>query len=237
MRTTAKTKTSSLKKARSARRPRVKKVADVFENGRLRGDLQLTDMEDKLEERQRRAAKVAVMNGDVPLGVRVALKQGFTWNQIVKEKPWAVMWLKGGKRYVKHCGTLGAAVVTWRKVHAVVPNATIVSRARGYDIPSQLRGKLPKGWRWCPYCMKPRKYRRVGDETFYATIKVWDPEKGRYIPKEHKLALMRCPMCRCTNRDPVFRRSNQPWERRKFKRGVRRAKKGVAGKPLRRRRR
>jgi hypothetical protein len=109
------------------------------------------------------------------------------------------------------------------KAQYVDKHATIVSR-HGYDIPPQLRGKLPGNWKWCPGCMKPRKYRRQyqlsGDpQTFFAYRKEWNRDKLRYEFRDRKLALMACPICGLTNRDHKFRRSNQPWEKITIERG------------------
>jgi len=113
-------------------------------------------------------------------------------------------------------------------------HAALVSRQRPYDVPARYRGKFPyrqeyKGrtrtWYWCPLCMQPRRFRAVQpQQEFYAEVKVWSDEKKRYIPKERKLRLLECHYCGCTNHNAVWRRSNQPWEIRKFKRGVRRAR-------------
>jgi hypothetical protein len=73
--------------------------------------------------------------------------------------------------------------------------------------------------------MQPRRFRAVTPlAEFYAVVKVWSDEKQQYIPKDRKLRLLECSYCQCTNRETVFRRSNQPWEVRKFKRGARRAR-------------
>jgi hypothetical protein len=73
--------------------------------------------------------------------------------------------------------------------------------------------------------MQPRRFRAVRPlQEFYAMVKVWSDEKKRYKWVDRKLRLLECQYCGCTNRETVFRRSNQPWEIRKFKRGVRRAR-------------
>jgi hypothetical protein len=106
-----------------------------------------------------------------------------------------------------------------------VPNATIVSRARAYDVPPELRGKLPPRWYWCPHCMKPRRYERDPENRRFDTMKkVWSKEKQRYIWKSRMVYLLVCPVCGLHERNPIFRRSNQPWEVRKFKQGARRAR-------------
>jgi hypothetical protein len=169
-------------------------------------------------------------DSDLPVGLQQALHLPLVWVQIVNRYPWKVMWIRrtpDGKRRKgqKLCASLGHAVAVREKVSKVAPNATVVSRVRGYDIPTSLRGKLPPRWYWCPRCMKPRRYvRDEKGETFTALKKVWSKEKQRFRWVERPVYLLRCPMCECTNRDPIFRRSNQPWETRKFKRGVTRAR-------------
>lgn len=170
----------------------------------------------------------------VPLGVRLALVSPLIHVQIVNKYPWAVSWRspKSGKRLKKQFNTLISAVhFAATKAQYVDPRACVISRQRGYDLPPMLRRKqpLPKPWVWCPRCMQPRRYRRVYNThgeptTFYGPKKFWNSEKGVYESKTVELALTRCRFCGCNNRDHVFRRSNQPWEKRKFKRGVTRAR-------------
>jgi hypothetical protein len=179
---------------------------------------------------KRTGEAVYSQNGDLPVGLQQAVRLPLVWVQIVNRHPWKVMWIRvvDGKRKKgeKLCTTLGGAILLQRKISSVVPNATVVSRARGYDIPHELRGKLPPRWYWCPRCLKARKYQRDPQgATFYTIKKVWSDEKRRYVYKERKIYLLRCPMCSCTNRDPIFRRSNQPWETRRIKRGVTRVRK------------
>lgn len=184
-----------------------------------------------LERYQRRSAEraLAMSNGEykIPLGVRVALRSEFFPVQIVHRYPWAVVWFADGKRYRKLQTTLASAVVLHKQLvmDCGVKNATIISRSRGYDIPRELRGRLPSPWKWCPRCMKPKKYQRDPEgATTHVRRKEWNSEKKRYEFRERKVWLIRCPTCGCTNRDSVFRRSNQPWELRRFKQGVTRAK-------------
>jgi hypothetical protein len=167
-------------------------------------------------------------NGRLPVGLEQALHLPLVWVQIVNRYPWKVMWVRTvngqRKKGEQLCSSLGGAIIVQRKVARIVPNATVVSRTRGYDIPPQLRGKLPPRWYWCPRCMKPRRYQRDPDDaTFYVVKKQWSDEKQRYVWKERRVYVLRCPMCNCTNRDPVFRRSNQPWEVKRYKRGATRA--------------
>ena len=181
-----------------------------------------------IQRYHKRTGEAVSSNGRLPSGLEQAIHLPLVWVQIVHRYPWKVMWVRQVDGKVKRgeqlCTTLGGAIIIQRKVAKVVPNATIVSRTRGYDIPPELRGKLPPRWYWCPRCMKPRKYARdPNDATFYTIKKQWSDDKQKYVWKERKVYLLRCPMCLCTNRDPVFRRSNQPWETKRYKRGVVRA--------------
>jgi hypothetical protein len=95
----------------------------------------------------------------------------------------------------------------------------------GFDIPKEFRGKIPAPWKWCPRCMTARHFRPVQpQETFFASRKEWIDSKARYEYRDRKLRLMHCTVCGLTNRDGIMRRSNQPWEVRVFRRGVRRAR-------------
>jgi hypothetical protein len=150
---------------------------------------------------------------------------------------WYVTWIspRTGQRLRKHFMSPWVAIdFIARKASKVDPHAALVSRTHAYDIPAKYRGKVPyrqeyKGrtrtWYWCPLCMQPRRFHAMNPpQEFHAVVKVWSDEKQIYIPKERKLRLLECSYCQCTNRDSVFRRSNQPWEVRAFKRGVRRAR-------------
>jgi hypothetical protein len=78
---------------------------------------------------------------------------------------------------------------------------------------------------WCGYCMAPRRFvRSRPEQTFTTNKKFWSDDKGRYIWKEVTLAVIECRVCHGTNRDGRFRRNNQPYEIRRFKQGVRRAR-------------
>jgi hypothetical protein len=163
----------------------------------------------------------------VPLGVRLCLKRPLLWGQIVNRYPWCVVWFSpnDGRRRRKLFNTaMGAIDFIATKAQYADKHACLVSRQVGYDIPTPLINKLPKPWKWCPYCMTARKFRRTRDETFFATRKEWSEEKQRYIPVERKLAVLDCKYCRMTNQDPKMRRSNQPWEVRRIKPGVRRVR-------------
>lgn len=159
----------------------------------------------------------------VPYGVREALRKPLSRPQMVVRYPWYVTWRSPTthRRLKKNFGALPAAVFfIATKAQYADPQACIVSR-QGYDIPAKLRNKLPKPWKWCPCCMMPRKFYRVyPEESFYALIRT-DRDEPR---KERKVKLLRCKVCGVTNRNHIFRRSNQIFVVRKFKRGARRAK-------------
>lgn|SRR5215471_813227 len=152
----------------------------------------------------------------VSLGVRLCLKRPLIWGQIVNQYPWYVTWFDpstGARRRKKFNTALAGLNFIATKAQYVDKGASLVSRQVGYDIPAQLRGRIPKPWRWCPYCMTARKFRRrFPEETFYAQRKEWSEEKSRYVWKERRLAVLECPRCLMTNQDAKMRRSNQPWE-------------------------
>lgn len=170
----------------------------------------------------------------VPPTVHTCLKMPLVNSQMNNRLAWYVTWVspRTGQRLKKHFMSPWVAMeFIATKASRVDPHAALVSRTHAYYIPAKYRGKLPykddknRTWYWCPLCMQPRRFKAVRPLTeFYATVKVWSDEKQRYIPKERKLRLLQCGYCSCTNRETVFRRSNQPWELRKFKRGARRAR-------------
>jgi hypothetical protein len=150
----------------------------------------------------------------LPVGIQQALRLPLVHCQVASRYPWAVHFRRGAPtRWVRSLHhTLGGAMSFHRRALRLDPAATIVSRGRGYDIPPELRGRIPSPWKWCPHCMKPRKYRRVTPpRTFTAEVKHWSEEKQRWVWSVRSLALMKCPVCRNSNRSPIFRRSNQPW--------------------------
>ena len=163
----------------------------------------------------------------VPIGVRLCLRKPLLWTHMVKLHPWFVTWRspKTGKRLRKYFSSPWQAIdFITTQAQYVDPRASLVNR-NGFDIPPKLRGKIPAPWKWCPRCMTARRFRAVKpDETFQAMRKEWIEEKGRYEYRDRQLRLLGCTVCGCTNRDSTMRRSNQPWEVRRFKRGVRRAK-------------
>ena|SRR5215471_2745584 len=163
----------------------------------------------------------------VPGGVRQCLKKSLIWGQVVNQYPWAVVWSgNDGRRKRKLFATAGGAVhfiATQAQYHD--RHAAIVSRVVGYDIPIQYVNRIPRPWRWCPYCMTARRFRRHKDNLkFSAERKEWSNEKNRYVWRSRTLAVLVCERCGCTNKDPRMRRSNQPWEKRVIKQGVRRVR-------------
>jgi len=167
----------------------------------------------------------------------MCLNEPLTTNQMSNKLAWYVTWVspRTGHRLRKYFMSpwVGMEFLA-TKASRVDHHAALVSRSRPYDVPAKYRGKFPikrpfqgreATWYWCPLCMQPRRFRAMRPrQEFYGQVKTWSSEKKRYIPKERKLLLLECQYCGCTNRDSVFRRSNQPWEVRKFKRGVRRAR-------------
>lgn len=170
----------------------------------------------------------------VPYGIRQAMAVPLSYNQVVVKYPFYVTWIspKTGKRHKKYVPSIISGVhLIAERVQYADPDAWIVSRTVGYVVPEKLRGKFPrqmngKHMYWCPCCMTARRFRRrVPLEDFYAQKKFWSEEKKRYIWKDVKLALLECAVCGITNRDRKFRASNQPYEKRRIKRGVRRLRK------------
>lgn len=169
----------------------------------------------------------------VPVSVQLCLSEPLANSQMNNRLAWYVTWIspRTGQRLKKHFMSpwVGIDFIATKAVR-VDPHAALVSRTRPYHIPAKYRGKMPfkkdgRTWYWCPLCMQPRRFRAVKPRSeFYAVVKVWSEEKGIYVPKDRKLRLLECPYCECTNRETVFRRSNQPWEVRRFKRGARRAR-------------
>lgn len=166
----------------------------------------------------------------VPYGVRMAFKEKLLWTHMNSKYPYYVTWVspKTGRRLKKYFGAMANAVhFIATKAQYVDEDAAIVVRM-GFDIPRKLRGKFPRkfGGRthyWCPYCLAPRIFRRNGQE-FNAVRKEWIVARARYEYRNRRLAVMCCSHCGGTNRDSKFRRCNQPFEVRKFKKGVRKAK-------------
>ena len=221
--------------------PLPKKVSELFGNGNLKSQYVEHRPATRVLDRYHRQHAERAAEAVTEIGIKQAARLPWSANQLSHRHPWAVMWLKGGKRYKKLCTNLWQAVWFMKRLHAAgMKNATVVSRGRSYHIPVELVGRLPRPWVWCPHCMKPRKFRRVGDQTIYAQKKVETVDrKGRtiYEYRERKVALLACPMCGCTNRNQVFRQSNQPFHRRKFKQGATRARRtSKLGSQIKRRR-
>src|SRR4030095_1497008 len=157
--------------------PLPKRVSGLFEGTLLKPEyLEHTRATRALARYHRRAAEKADISVK-DVGIKQAARVPLHPNQLPHRFPWSVMWMKRvdgkKKRYKKLCTNLYQAVWFRNMLHERgVSNATVVSRARSYHIPVELIGKLPKPWVWCPNCMKPRKYRRVGDETIFAQKKV-----------------------------------------------------------------
>ncbi len=159
----------------------------------------------------------------VPLGVRQALKTPLSHSQLVNKYPWYVTWRspRTGKRLRKYFNTLHEAIqFTAERAQYVDKQATIVNR-QGMEIPFSLVSKLPKPWKWCPCCMKARKFYRVYPEQSVEFMMrnpdSWE-EKYRVVP------LLHCRICGLTNRNHQYQRSNYWLVARRVKPGVRRVK-------------
>jgi hypothetical protein len=163
----------------------------------------------------------------VPYGVRVALQRPLVSSQLSHRYPWYVTWRspKTGKRLKKFMPSLPSAIhLIATRVQYVDPQACVVSRL-GYHVPTALAGKIPAPWKWCPCCMTARKfYRTYPEQQFFADRKEWSEEKQRYTHKERRVYELHCKICGITNRNLKFRRSNQPWERRRIRSKVRRVR-------------
>jgi hypothetical protein len=229
----------------SSRTPR--KLEDLFGGGvggdLLHGDFEKPNVYAWFQKRHKKVRELIGEDGiyrsldgehewKVPYGVREATKTSLAPVQIVNRYPWSVTWVspKTGVRLTKKFSTLiGSIHFIATRVQYVDPKASIIARQAGYFVPAKLRGKFPlrRGkhvYYWCPYCMDARRFRRRGDDTFHALKKFWNEEKGRYDWKEVKLAVLNCTCCGISNRDPKWRSSNQPYEKRRIKQGVRRVK-------------
>jgi hypothetical protein len=243
MRPRKRTKGASGKLRRQARKIR---VIDLYGEGvsgnLLQGRYGTTKIYAWFQNRHRRGRKLVGDDGvyhgwKIPPTVLECVRQPLMHSQMNNRLAWYVTWIspRTGQRLRKHFMSPWVAIdFIATKASKVDPHAALVSRTHAYDIPAKYRGKMPlkqehngkmRTWYWCPLCMQPRRFRAVKPlQEFYATVKVWSDEKQAYIPKDRKLRLLECSYCSCTNRDSVFRRSNQPWELRKFKRGARRAR-------------
>jgi hypothetical protein len=194
-----------------------------------RGEEIVARAHNQIHERLTPDIDAATENGyHLSEGLRIALRTPYQHNQIANRYPWAVVfWTTedNPRKLRKKFTFLPQAILYHARLLPHFPTATVVSISRGYDIPAKYRGRLPKPWKWCPFCMRPRKYRAAlnqhGDrQDFYALVKT--PRSGGvggYEQKERRLLLMECPVCRNTNRNHVFRRANQPWELIRIPRG------------------
>lgn len=168
----------------------------------------------------------------VPLGLLYYWHRPLRRHQMVVLHPWFVVWRspRTHKRLKKQFQSLPHAIdFVATRAQYVDTHAAVVAK-HPYDVIPSLRGKLPlrrdgHTYYWCPLCVTAREFYRVNPEqTFWATKKTWSDEKRRYIWRDRKVRVLACRVCGCTNRNAVFRRSNQPWETRKFKQGARRAR-------------
>lgn len=231
-------------KVKKKKAPRPQTVDDLYGEGYtgnlLKGEFQTPTVYAWFQKRHEKAKKLIDKDGyyrygdhewKVPYGVRMAFEEKLLWAHMAHKHPYFVTWVspKTGKRLKKFFGSMPNAVhFIATKAQYVDEDAAVVVR-NGFDIPVKLRGKFPRKLSgrthyWCPRCMSPRIFRRLFGQTFKAMKKEWNTEKARYEWRDRELALMACEVCRCTNRDQKFRRCNQPWEKRKFKKGVRKAK-------------
>jgi len=219
------------------------KVSQLYgagETGRLLGSPHNNDR--KIERFLQRRHKKSVARGlgedgvyhwgdhewKAPGGVRQCLKRPLIWGQVVNQYPWAVVWTSPNTRRRKRklFSTAGGAMrFIATQAQYVDKRAALVSRVVGYDILTEYINRIAHPWRWCPYCMTARRFRRSkSGETFYAERKEWSHEKQQYVWRSRTLALMLCTRCGSTNKDPRMRRSNQPFETRHIKQGVRRVR-------------
>src|SRR5262245_4509424 len=168
----------------------------------------------------------------VPIGLAYAWRNPLRRHQMVVLHPWYVTWHshKDGRRLKKEFQSLPYAVhFLATRAQFADPHAAVVAK-HTYDIIPPLRGKLPRThngvkYYWCPLCVTARPfYPLTRERTFYAMVKTWVEEKGRYVWTDRTLRVLACRVCGCTNANASFRRSNQPWEKRTFKQGVRRAR-------------
>lgn len=246
MRPRKKAKASSKKLRRQAKKIR---VIDLYGEGvsgnLLRGRYGTPKVYAWFQNRHRRGAQrledgvyhSGKYSWEVPPTVLACVKLPLTNSQMNNRLAWYVTWIspRTGQRLKKHFMSPWVAMeFIATKAARVDPHAALISRTRPYYMPPKYRGKFPhrrerhgrtETWYWCPLCMQPRRFKAVKPlQEFYAMVKVWSDEKARYIWKDRKLRLLECSYCGCTNRETVFRRSNQPWEIRRFKRGARRAR-------------
>jgi hypothetical protein len=168
----------------------------------------------------------------VPLGLLYYWHRPLRRHQMVVFHPWWATWIspKTSRRLRKEFTSLPHAIhFVATKAQYVDPRAAVTAK-QPYDVIPALRGKLPKlhnGRRfyWCPCCVTARPFFAIIPERKFSVLKkVWSDEKGRYIWVQRDVRVLACQTCGITNRDGAFRRSNQPWEKRRFSQGVRRAR-------------
>jgi hypothetical protein len=229
-----------LPKLLTAKRPKPKTIDDLYgggDGGNLLGSYHANDprVYQWLSNRHSKGSGIIVSRirggvyttddheWKVPMGVKHALNLPLTHAQIVNRYPWYVTWRSPttGKRLKKYFNTLYEAIqFVAERTQYVDKGSTIVNR-HGMEIPHSLVGKLPRPWKWCPCCMKARKFYRVRPESSFEFMMrdpdTWE-EKIRTVP------LLRCKVCGLTNRNHQYQRSNFWLVQRKVKPGVRRIK-------------
>jgi hypothetical protein len=235
-------------RTREARRhvPTPRTVDDLFDGqGKLRPVYDREDVYAWFQRRHRRATRLIDGKGyyhsdehkwKVPYGVRIAMTERLLWTQMVNKYPFFVTWVspRTGKRLRKNFMSIPAAIIfITEQAQYVDPDASVVSK-HGFLIPRKLMGKFPRRMGpaerlhyWCPRCMQPRMFKKNG-EVFHHMKKfmVWNDKLNDEAPewKVVKLSVIECQVCGISNRDSKFRASNQPVEKRRFKRGVTRAR-------------
>lgn len=207
------------------------KYSDLFQGNLLldvtpRGERRVIRVHEKATDKAKPAIERHATNGyHLSDALKIALKEPYIHAQIAHKFPWAVILIdkKGHRRRKKFC-FLASAILYHAQIVKKYPTATVVSMCRGYNVTAQYRGRMPKPWKWCPFCMKPRKYKAALDpqgnrQTFQAQVKTWNETKQHYEWPERTLLLMECPICGQRNNHHMFRRANQPWERIKIPKG------------------
>jgi hypothetical protein len=203
------------------------RVDDLYQGDLLKGEYRTKKVYAWFQKRHSKALAFIDEEGyyrrnghewKVPYGVRYCLHQPLLPGQVAVKYPFMVTWRSkdGERRLFKRMASLPHAIIfVAEKAQYADSRACILNRLH-MDIPPAYRNKIPPPYKWCPRCMKPRKfgrlYHRSGKpQVFYARIKRWNKKKGYWEYPERKLSLMACTVCGCTNRDDKFRRSNQPF--------------------------
>jgi len=219
-------------------------TSDLYQGRLLRSRFQSPDgspkpkVERLLQRRHRPSPALSDDNiyhtGDhewhVPLGLAYAWRNPLRRWQMVVLHPWYVTYHDAnGRRHKKEFQALPHAVhFVASRAQYTDPHAAVVSK-HTYDIIPQLRGKLPRKHKgvtyyWCPLCVTARPFFAVTPERTFYTMKKVQTDSGRYRWTDRRMRVLACRVCGCTNQNHTFRRSNQPWEKRTFKQGVRRAR-------------